>query len=363
MNVLIIGAGAIGCLVGSKLAQGGATVTFAGRPAIAQTINRQGVRLLDERGAHTVRNVRAAGSIAAALALPGAACDVAVMTVKSYDTAQALDELAAALDAAGAAPPCLLCLQNGVGNEEAIAEVVGPQRVIAGTIATPVAVTGPAEISVARPRYQLGLSPWTAAEGPPLFAELAASLEQAGFAVKRYRSAQGMKWSKLLLNMIANASCAALDMPPAAVAADPRLLELEIAASREAVEVMAAAGIPALQVGVYPLYLFPWLLTRAPLALRRSVLRKLIAGGRGTKMPSLHIDLQSGKRQSEARWLNGAVVRQGAEVGVATPVNQALLKAVELLAGDAVAQAAWRRRPEALLKAAAALEAGADQRD
>ncbi len=351
MNVLIIGAGAIGCLVGSKLAQGGAAVTFAARPTTAQIINEHGVRLTDERGAHTVRNVRAAGSIVAALALPGASYDVAVMTVKSYDTAQALDELGAALAAAGAAPPHLLCLQNGVGNEEAIAQVVGPARVIAGTTATPVAVTGPAEIAVARPRYQLGLCPWSPNGDPRLFAKLATALTEAGFAVKRYPSAQGMKWSKLLLNMIANASCAVLDMPPAAVAADPRLLEVEVAASREAVQVMAAAGIPALQVGVYPRYLFPWLLTRAPLTLRRGVLRKLIAGGRGTKMPSLHIDLHAGKQRSEAPWLNGAVVRKGAEVGVATPVNRALLEAVQALAGDAAAQAAWRRRPQALLEA------------
>jgi len=50
----------------------------------------------------------------------------------------------------------------------------------------------------------------------------------------------------------------------------------------------------------------------------------MIGGGRGKKMPSFHIDLYSGKKQSEVNQLNGAVVRAGEKSRIPTPVNSFL---------------------------------------
>ncbi len=56
MNVLIIGAGAIGCLLGGKLAQVNQQVTLAGRRTIVEAVRSRGLLLADETGRHTVRN-------------------------------------------------------------------------------------------------------------------------------------------------------------------------------------------------------------------------------------------------------------------------------------------------------------------
>ena len=322
LNTLIIGAGAIGCLIGGKLALNNQFVTLAGRPTFADAVRARGLLLTDENGQHTVRNVRAVGSVQEAFARAESAFDLAILTVKSYDTAAALADLLDALRQTGAPPPAVLSVQNGVGNEEEICAALPAVTVVAGSITTPVSVEGPGAIHVDKPRYNLGLSPWRPSTDTELFRGTCAMLAQAGFAVKVYDSAEGMKWTKLLMNMMGNACCAILDEAPEQAFADPRIVDLEIAAWREALHVMHAAHIPALDMDSYPFrYLAP-LIRFAPNALIRPILKARIGGARGGKLPSLHIDLHGGKAQNEVPWLNGAVVKRGEQVGVAAPVNR-----------------------------------------
>ena len=119
--------------------------------------------------------------------------------------------------------------------------------------------------------------------GAAVLDETCALLGQAGFAVKQYANARGMKWTKLLMNMMGNATCAILDEPPQVVFADNRLVDLEIAAWREALAVMRAAQIPALNMDKYPFGMLAPLIRFAPNALIRPLLRAQIGGARGGK--------------------------------------------------------------------------------
>lgn len=356
MNVLIVGAGAIGCLLGGKLALANRGVTLAGRPTFVAAVRSRGLLLTDEAGEHTVRNVRAVASPLEALERSETAFDLVVFTVKSYDTAAALAELQAALAATGAPAPALLSVQNGVGNEDALAAALPGVPVLAGSITTPVSVEGPGAIHVDKPRYGLGLGAWrpAGAAGENVYAETCALFAEAGFAVKPYANAQAMKWTKLLMNMMGNATCAILGEGPQVAFADSRVVDLEIAAWREALAVMAAAGIPALNMDKYPFGVLAPLVRYAPKALIRPVLRGQIGGARGGKLPSLYLDLHSGKGRSEVGWLNGAVVHKGQDVGVKTPVNAALTSILELLVADPTQIAAWHGNQDRLVAAAKA---------
>ncbi len=352
MNVLIVGAGAIGCLIGSKLAHANQQVTLVGRPAFVEAVRARGLLLVDESGRYTVRNVRAVGSLLEALDRSPTAFDLVIFTVKSYDTETAVADLQHALDATGAPAPALLSVQNGVGNEDVLAAALPNVSVLAGSITTPVSVEGPGAIHVDKRGYTLGLGLWrAAAAGPALFDATCVLLENGGFAVKRYENAQAMKWTKLLMNMMGNATCAILDESPQMVFTDDGVVDMEIEAWRETLRVMAAAQIPALNMDKYPFATLAPLIRYAPKPLIRPILRSQIGGARGGKLPSLHIDLHSDKRRSEVGWLNGAVVRKGSEVGVAVPVNQALTAVLGSLAADPAAAAGWRRNHARLLAA------------
>ncbi|MCB0158315.1 MAG: hypothetical protein KDD83_09310, partial [Caldilineaceae bacterium] len=73
------------------------------------------------------------------------------------------------------------------------------------------------------------------------------------------------------------------------------------------------------------------------------------------KMPSLHIDLHSGKGKSEVGWLNGAVVRAGEEAGVATPVNRVLTEVLTELVTQPAQRDEWRHAGTRLLTAVASV--------
>ncbi len=349
----MIGAGAIGCWVGGKLALAGEDVTLVGRPTFAAAVAENGLRLQMGNEEQTIRTVGAVGNMADAF-VGGGNYDLAILTVKSYDTATALNELKAIVPIQQR--PVILSLQNGVGNEEAIAAAWGDGPVIAGTLTTPVSVQGPALIRIDRPSYTMGISPWSSRTPVTLVEATHAAFLRAGFKAKLYANAQGMKWTKLLMNMMGNATSAILDQPPARLFADARVVDLEIAAWREALTVMAAAQIPPVNLGSYPFAWLAPLIRRAPNALLRGILRRQVSGARGDKLPSLHIDLHQGKRKSEIGWLNGAVVMRGKEVGVATPVNALLTSTVTALMADPHQQAQWKGNIEKLATGAQAYQ-------
>jgi 2-dehydropantoate 2-reductase len=161
-----------------------------------------------------------------------------------------------------------------------------------------------------------------------------------------------MKWSKLLANLVANASSGLLDMDAGAVWADPAGFDLERRQLREALAVMHAQGLrvvslPGGRVGV----LLDGL--RLPAAIARPLTSLAIGRARGGKPPSLRIRLRGGGTgPTEVRWLNGAVAEAGARVGVATPVNAALAALVDEMADDPAAGDRWRGQPAALRDAA-----------
>ena len=354
LHILIIGAGAIGCFVGGKLASAGHGVTLVGRARTTAAVQARGLELHAADGfVQTIRSVGAVASVREAFPTP---YHLAILAVKSYDTATALDELASV---ESTLPPTILSLQNGVGNENEIAARFGPQRVVAGTITAPVEVREPGVVQVTKPGFAIGLAEYRGESEEAginshssLLTSLSSQFAAAGLPTNVYEDAHGMKWSKLLMNMIGNATSAILAEPPGATFADPRITNLEIDALREALRVMAAANIRPLNVEKYPLGTLAPLLRFGPRALLRPALHRIVGGARGGKMPSLFLDLEAGKSGSEVGWYNGAVVRQGGEVGIKTPVNRLLTETVHQLAAEPKLRAAWRGNFERLAAAA-----------
>jgi 2-dehydropantoate 2-reductase len=150
--------------------------------------------------------------------------------------------------------------------------------------------------------------------------------------------------------MLGNATAAILDMPVEAVYADDRLVALERRAFMEALAVMRRLGIRPLNLPRYPAALLA-LAMRLPRALLYPVLRRAIAGGRGGKDPSLLGDLRRGSARSEGEVLYGAVAQAAASAGVAAPVNAALWRTLQAIAGRVEPWERFRHKPDELLAA------------
>ncbi len=346
LRILVMGAGAIGGFVGGTLALAGHHVTLVGRQPLMDKISGDGLQLgWPDQPAQTAHP-----QVATTVSQPDTPFDYVLLSVKAPATAAAAQQLAPLL--AQSPRTCVVSLQNGIGNEETLADAVGPAQVIAGTITIPIQVPAAGVIQVSKAKGGLGLAALSL--GQPV-QQLADALTGAGLTTQTYPNWRAMKWSKLLLNIINNASSAILDMTPAEIIAQPELFNLEIAALQEGVAVMRAQQLQPVGLPGYPANLLAMLVTAGwlPLAAKRAVLRPFMLSGRGTKMPSLHIDVASGRPVSEVEALNGAIVRAGQAAGVATPVNRALTETLAGIIGGRLNRDDFRHQPEKLLAEAA----------
>jgi 2-dehydropantoate 2-reductase len=349
LRLLSIGAGAIGTYIGGSLALGGHQVVFVERPEVAEELRARGLGLDLQGTERHLPDPKIVDSIEEALAGPDH--DVALFALKSFDTPGFLASLTVTKEAL----PPFLCLSNGVANEPAIAGALGPDKVIAGTVTSAIGRGNAGEVvleklrgvGVALPEHRDDVARRRLCE------RLVEAMDGAGLNARLFDSAADMKWSKMLTNLIANATAAILDMPPAEIFAHPGLYRLEIGQLRETLRVMAAQGIQVVDLPGTPVRLLAFAVKSLPLAVSRPLLGKAVAGGRGAKMPSFHIDLHAGRGQSEVDFLNGAVVRAGRDNNIPTPVNELLTETLLALTRGEIPLDAYRRQPEKLISALA----------
>ncbi len=336
LNILAIGAGAIGTYIGGSLALKGHHVVFVERPEVAAKIQSQGLHLTLDQD-HHISKPKVVDSLAKAVR--DQHFDVALFALKSFDTPKFLE----ATQTDHAAMPPILCLSNGVDNEPLLAQYLGPQKVIAGTVTTAIGRREGGGIVLERLRG-VGL-----AGDNRLVERICTAMTAAGLSAETFSQAADMKWSKMLTNLIANATSAILNMPPAEVFAHPGLYQLEIAQLRETLAVMKALGIRVVDLPGTPVRLLDLAVRWLPMAVSRPLLAQKVAGGRGAKMPSFHIDLHSGRGQSEVDFLNGAVVRAGKATGISTPINQGLTRILTGITQQEIPLQKYERQPELLI--------------
>ena len=345
ISVLTFGAGAIGTYVGGSLALTGQRVAFIERPSIAAELCKNGLRLdvsIDKHRGAAEPLIVPPGSFECVSsvreAMEHGPFEIAIFAMKSFDTAAALEGIKPFADKM----PPILCLQNGVDNEPLIAAVLGPDRVIAGTVTCSIARRAAGDIVLEKARG-IGI-----AAGHSLSERLEVALNSASLNAHLYPRPADMKWSKLLSNLPGSATTAIVDMSPAEVFAHPGLYDLEMRMAHETLAVMEAQGIHVINLPKIPVRALA-LAMRLPPFLARPVLMKVVGGGRGGKMPSFHIDLHAGRRKSEVEWLQGAVVRYGEKCGIPTPVNRLLTETLLSLVSGEVPIAEFSSQPEKLI--------------
>jgi 2-dehydropantoate 2-reductase len=346
LDVLIVGAGAIGSLMAYRLGQAGHQVTAVGRAPYVRAVNQRGL-LVAQNG----RAIRATGirAVENATDLDNGGFDWVLITTKVFDTAVAAVQAQPFVRRGAQA----MVLQNGVGGIETARGLLGPNIAAggfyAGTITIPVEVLKPAVIEPRWGRGGMGIAPIEAGHEVSSACRLFAD---AGFAVRAYKDWRAMKWSKLTLNMLANAIPAILDGPLDQVYASRGLFGLERAALQEAQRVVRRMGTRLISLPGYPVPLLVWTLCALPETLTYPLFRRMVLSGRGGKKPSLHIDLARGRDRSEVEFLNGAVVRAGEKLELPTPVNRVLYETLTGIAQHEIEWAEYKGQAERLIRRA-----------
>ena len=304
MRVCIVGAGAVGSLFAAHLAQVDGVEVWAydvAEPHV-EAINRSGLRLVGE--AELVGRVHATNDAAE---VPQ--CEFGIVATKSMFTRDAIGQVAHAFTRGAVAS-----VQNGVGNEETIAEHV--ERVIRGTTFPAGHVVEPGVVHMDT-RGDTWLGPF---EPRPASMEevsrLAAAITAGGMNTKALEDARGAQWTKLIFNAATNPIGALTQLTHGRVCELPQTRRLVSQLVAEGTAVAAALGIT---------------LDSDPDALVDHA-AKVAYEHRASMLQ----DIQA-RRPTEVDALNGGIARFGSEQGVPTPLNEAiaaLIKGIEYSWGE-----------------------------
>lgn len=301
-ELVVVGAGAMGGLFGGMLAQGGLRVTLVDVwRAHVDAINRNGLRIVGHGGERTIR-------LAATTDPTGIACaDVVLFQCKAF----ANEAAAASVKHLFTGSTVAISFQNGLGNDEALARVLGAGNILGGLTAQAAAMVGPGVLR-------------TVGDLPTLLGEMAGGRSDRAEAIAAAFTRHGLKteasadikrdkWKKLLGNVGLSALSGATDLNSAEIMAVPELRAVVFRAVEEAAAVARAGGI------------------ELDTAETREVLMKLAdtsGGGTGAAKSSLRADLVN-RRPTEVDYIYGSVASLGRERGIATPTIDTLIGIVK----------------------------------
>ncbi len=157
-------------------------------------------------------------------------------------------------------------------------------------------------------------------------------------------------WSKAFLNIIGNATSAILNRPPGEVYQMPGMFDVEVAMLRETLAVMDKKGLTVMDLPGSAARQLAFGIRWVPKFLLKPILTKIVAGGRGDKMPSFQIELALGSNRSEVIFHNGAIAEAGQAVSVPIPVNAALNSILMQITTGAVDWVEYDGQPQRLLE-------------
>jgi 2-dehydropantoate 2-reductase len=311
MRVLVYGAGGVGLGLGSFLLAAGTEVSFVGRSNTVRALREHGLSRSGLFGPATAPGeaIHAARSLGD---LPTSEpFDFVLVTVKTPENASTAQTLAAGLEAE---PPVILC-QNGWGNTETFAQHFPETQVWNARVITGFVRPRPAHVEVTAHAEPVAIGSLCGADTARI-EPLCEALRRGGLPTETTSRIAEILWAKLLYNGCLNPLGAILEVPYGELAESAHTREIIAAVATETFAVMHAAG-----------YAARW---PDPAAYLASLYDELLPPTAAHESSTLQ-DLRAGRR-TEIDALNGAVVRLGEPLGIATPVNRtlcALIRALE----------------------------------
>jgi 2-dehydropantoate 2-reductase len=310
-RIAILGAGAIGSALGACLSRAGQDVTLIGRAAHMEAIRQGGLRVDGRLGAFTAQ-LNAAQSL-------NFRPDYAFLTVKTQDVLRTL----------GASLPFLrdvpvVTFQNGVRSDDMVATLLRPAQIVSAVVNISATYLEAGAVTIVYPGTLLIGHPF--AEGDVALEPLKAILDGAA-PTTISQNVRGAHWLKLLFNLN-NAFPALTNTGLHELYAGEKIRELSARVIREGLRVVEMADIrleslPEVSVSIFRLVgMLPLPLAGLLVAVRA----RRVQG----EWPLLGSTLQSllRGRPTEIEYLNGEIVRLGASLGMATPLNSRLVALV-----------------------------------
>lgn len=325
MRIAVIGAGAVGGLLAALAARAGHEVLVSARGEHADAIADAGLRV-DGGWGEWVAEVGLLESIPPLPHRAAARFDLLILATKAHDSAAALGPWAM-----HAGTPVLV-VQNGLGGDQVAREVLPNSPVAIGLALFAVSLTAPGTLTVTGPNgITLGGDAAAVAVAEQL---LRSSLPADGSAeLVLAPDIRGAQWTKLLINQV-NALPAITGYSVQQTVANPALRGILARGMVETIAVGDALDVQWGRIGAVDADTIA--AVRSGGAAAATDLAQRLAAGMGD-VPNPASMLQSIRRgrTTEVDAINGAIVSHGAELGIPTPINAALVELVHRVEGSA----------------------------
>ncbi len=312
LTIVVVGAGAIGGVTGARMTKAGWNVTIVCKHGAAVEKGRgEGFHIFGPGGQERVP-VQAVKEIADLKESP----DVVFLATKANDALAAASELAPLLGT----DTLLVSLQNGIC-EDALARMVGTERIVGCVVAWGATFRGPGELEVTSTgEFVVGRLDGRRDPQLETIREMLSSTAPTRISDNIY----GELYSKLIINACINSLGAIAGVPLGRLLALKRARDLIIGVMTEAMDVAHAAGI-SVPPGAggkldYDRFLAG---STAVSTLRRHLMLRMI-GLKYRRIRSSSLQSLERGRPTEVDFLNGHICRKGDEHGVPTPVNDAI---------------------------------------
>ncbi len=310
MKILVLGAGAIGSVFGGFLAQAGHTVRLIGRKAHVEAIRAGGLFIDGIWGEHLVHGL---GCYENLDELTGnedcTQFDLALLSVKSYDTKKMLRECVRCLKSL----PPIVSLQNGLGNVEKIRDIAGCERTIGGRVIFGVEYIKPGHVTVTVSADNTKLGALESGIDTAFVADAAAMLTDAGIPTDAVDDIYRFIYGKVLYNCSLNGLATLLDVEYGRLLGCEETRKIMKSIIQEIFAVARAEGVTLdwQAPGEYEKLLFDTLI---PVTFEHH--------------PSMLQDIRRNK-PTEIDALNGAIVAMAEKHGIDVPVNRIITQLIK----------------------------------
>jgi 2-dehydropantoate 2-reductase len=311
-TILIAGLGALGTVFATMLKKAGHTVHALTRDKYLSSLADRRTRVTGIWGGH---EAQLDGIHASIDPLRNISFDLILLTVKSYDTASAIEQVRPLVGK----DTLVIVAQNGYGNYESVAATVGKEHALLARVifGVKLPVPGSAEVTVIADEVRIG-QPHNAVD-PGRIKAIATAINAAGIPTSYAKNVAAILWDKILYNAALNPLGAVLECTYGQLAENP---ETRLIMDRIIDEIFLVAQVHSM--------LLNW---KTPGEYREHFYTKLVPPT-AKHFPSMYYDVKAGKRL-EIDALNGAIVRLAHEKGISVPVNETitlLIKSKEKIA-------------------------------
>jgi 2-dehydropantoate 2-reductase len=298
MRIVILGSGGLGGYFGGRLAAAGNDVTFVARGAHLAALRRNGLKITSPRGNLDIPQVKTAQTIREI-----ESADLVLVGVKLWDT----ESVAASLKPIAERGATIISFQNGVHKDDVLRKYVPADSVMGGVCYIAAAISEPGIIGHTGTMQRLVFGEYGGCKSARGEAFLAAC-QTADIDAELSDAIERLVWEKFVFLVGLSGMTSKFRTPIGPIRQNTEKRAMLFETMREVVAVGRAKGVPL----------------RPDFAEDRLAFCDTIPAAMTS---SMQVDLERGNRL-ELPWLSGAVVDLGAQLGVPTPANAAIVEAL-----------------------------------